>query len=478
VRGDGGVNDVPLLRAEVPDLADALYAGALLRAAGGTFDATFRFPDDRAVIANSAARDVIAGAPDAATRLAALDALAAYDARIGTTMLADLTPLSRAQHEAARDFFMLARFVRVRSNIEYITLSLQLGMLQRWQVAAPASPDVPVPHARGERGNRIVVWAPERRTNEFPIVLAGACADGAPVDVVCAGGEGFGYAARLIGLADAAQALAHADVIVDATLDDAGASVALAAWGRALCAPATNGAGHWLRGLTTYRPWSRVDVTAAIAFARARPVPLPTVMAPLPEPSAMSVPSGGPRVRIVVRSDAAAPCALTQRALERLAYADCEIVIVHAEEEARARARADGATFVLYMDDGDTLYADAISQLVGALERSGEDRARGDAVVTYLVEAPGPPHTLGHAVVGPHAPDMDARDGLPFRTLVRRSRLLGGDADAARTVRIDAPLGSAHRYLDGRSAFLASAPARPTRRPALPLAPPRPLGRD
>jgi len=469
------VIDVALVQAEVATLADALAAGASLRAVGRTFDAAFQFPDDRAVIANRAACDAIAAACDPVALLARLDALGAYDARIGTTMLEDVTPLSRAEHESVRDLFALARYVRVTSGFEIVQLEMQLGMLFRSLLAAPVNRNVPAPRATGVHGDRIVVWAPGRRTNDLPLILAGACADGAQVDVVCAGGSTFGYAACLVNLAQAELVLSQADVIVDASLDDPGATVALAAWGRALCAPSTSGANSWLRGLTTYRPWSRVDITAAIAFARARPVPLPEIMPPLLEPSTVSVPNGGPRVRIVVRSDAASPCALTQRALERVAYADCEIVVARTDEEGRDRARADGATYVLLMDDGDTLYADAISRLVAALEESGEDRARGDAVVTYLVEAPGPPHALGHAVIGPHAPYDDANDGLPLRTLVRQRRLGAPDADAARTVRVDAPLGSAHRFLDGRSAFLPTAAARPTRKPALMLHPPRPL---
>ena len=77
--------------------------------------------------------------------------------------------------------------------------------------------------------------------------------------------------------------------------------------------------------------------------------------------------------------------------------------------------------------------------------------------------------------MGPHAPADDARDGLPLRALVRRTRLVAGDAERALAVRVDAVVGAAHRYRDGRSPFRRSAPFRPTRLPALRLEPPRPL---
>jgi hypothetical protein len=200
-------------------------------------------------------------------------------------------------------------------------------------------------------------------------------------------------------------------------------------------------------------------------------------MPSMPAPVVPELLRGGPRVRIVIRTDTGAPCALTQRSLEHLTYADYEIVVAASDDAVQTNARLPGATYVMMLDDGDVVYADALSRLVAALEESGEACARGDAVVTYLVEAPGPPHALGHAVVGPHAPNDDARDGLPLRTLWRTRCLERGDAPA-HVARVDAPLGSAHRFLDGRSAFLPSASARRTRAPALPLHPPRPLDLD
>ncbi len=468
------MSDAVVISTDFDTLAEALDRGARLRRAGAAFDVALRFPNDRATIANLAARDVVAAEHDPARRAAALDALGAHDARLGPSMLEDLSTVARAQREAARDLHAIARTFRVTTAAESRRLVLGLDMPLRRSFAMPSDSLVPGPAEPFTGGDRIVLWAPLKRTDEMLLALAGACADGAPVDVVCAGGERFGYDVTLIPVADAAATLARAAVVVTVDSDDAGPPLALAAWQRPLCVPSTSGADFWLRGLATYRPWSRIDLARAVAIARALPPPRNARPAVGSEPAADEVASGVP-VRIVVRADDGVPCAVTADALARLRYAPFEVTVVRGDDDAAAAARAGGATYVLRLDDGDAPYPEALGRLVAALERSGADAARGDALVTYVVDAPGVPHVLGYAAVGPHAPDEDARDELPLRTLVRRAHLLGGDAQRALTVRVDGAVGAAHRYLDGRAPFLRSGPARPTRTPAVRLVPPRPL---
>ncbi len=469
------MSEIALVTGGVDGLADALERGARLRRDGVSFDVALRLPDDRSTIANLAARDVVAAEPDPARRAAALDALGLHDARLGRAVLEDLSTVTRPQREAARDLQALARAFRVTSWAQSRRLALGLDVPSRWALAVPSDPFVPRPPAPSAPGERILLWAPLKRTDALLLALAGACADGAPVDVVCAGGERYGYDVTLVPLAQAAAALARAGVIVALDGDDPGAALALAAWQRPLCAPATSGANQWLRGLTTYRGWSRTDLAHAITIARGLPAPVALARSAGRTEPVADEPASGVPVRVVVRCEGDSPGALTAGALAGLRYAPFEVVVARGAAEAAAAARADGAAYVLALEDGDVPYPEALGRLVAALERSGEDAARGDALVTYLIDAPGRPHVLGHAAVGPHAPAEDAREDLPLRTLVRRTRLAAGSAERALTVRVDAVVGAAHRYLDGRSPFLRSAPARPTRLPALRLDPPQPL---
>ena len=126
------------------------------------------------------------------------------------------------------------------------------------------------------------------------LALAGACADGAPVDVVCAGGERYGYDVTLVPLADAATALARAGIVVALDGDDPSAAVALAGWQRPLCTPSTSGANLWLRGLTTYRAWSRADLALALGIARGLPPPVAGVRPAAAWEPLEDVPTTGP----------------------------------------------------------------------------------------------------------------------------------------------------------------------------------------
>ena len=97
------MSDAVLVSTGVGDLADALDRGARLRRDGIAFDVAFRMPDDRSTVANLAARDIVAAEPDPARRVAALDALGEHDARLGRALLEDLSTVTRAQREVARD---------------------------------------------------------------------------------------------------------------------------------------------------------------------------------------------------------------------------------------------------------------------------------------------------------------------------------------------------------------------------------------
>jgi hypothetical protein len=163
---------------------------------------------------------------------------------------------------------------------------------------------------------------------------------------------------------------------------------------------------------------------------------------------------------------------VTRDALAQLRYASREVVVCGSDDDVVAAAIATGADYTLTIEDGDAPYPAAIGRFVDALERSGEDRARGDALITYLAEAPGPPMVLGHAVAGAHQLGDAEREPIALRTMVRRVPRRASPL----TVRVAAVVGSVHRFIDGRSAFFASAPARRSDPfPATRLSPPRPL---
>jgi hypothetical protein len=469
------VSAVERIDTDIAGLADALYRGATFAREGIAFDVRFRFPNDRSTVANLAARDIVAREADPRSRLAAFDALGAHDARLGTRMLEDFSTVPMAPRGTARDLLALARALRVSANTQWWRATFALDMPLRHILVRPTDALVPapptVPLARGERA---VVWAPQRRTEDFVLVLAGVCAEAdATVDVVCAGGSTFGYDVALHDVAAAPRLLAEAAVIVTTEPENPAADVALVRWGLPLCSPSTNGANMWLRGLTTYRPWSRADITLAVSIARGQPAPSDIIFPDVtliddPEPA-----TDGPLVRIIVRSDNERPCAVTSDALARLRYAVCEVVVCGSDRDAEAAARADGAVYTVTIEDGDALYPASIGRFVDALERSGEDRARGDALITYLAEAPGPPMALGHAVAGAHQPGDAEREPIALRTMVRRVPL--NSRPAPLTVRVAAVVGSVHRFIDGRSAFFSAAPARADLFPATRLSPPQPL---
>jgi hypothetical protein len=469
------MNAVERLDTDIAGLPDALYRGAALARDGIAFDVRLRFPDDRSTVAILAAREVVAREPDPLRRLAGLDALGAYDARLQARVLEDLSTVAMAPRGTARDLLVLARALCITAETQWWRDLFGLDMPLRRVLVRPADPLVPAPPpVPGPRGERVVVWAPHCHTEALVFVLAGVCAEAdATVDVVCAGGETFGYDVALHDRADAVRLLTEAAVIVTTDSENPDADVALARWGRPLCSPSTSGADRWLRDLTTYRPWSRLDITLAVSIARGQPAPRDRILRDVtlvddPEPA-----TDGPPVRIIVRSDNERPCAVTADALARLRYASHAVVVCRSERDAEVAGRADGADYALTIEDGDAPYPAAIGRFVDVLERSGEDRARGAALITYLAEAPGPPMVLGHTVAGPHQPGDADREPIALRTMVRRVPRRARPVPL--TVPVAAVVGSVHRFIDGRSAFFAAAPARGDVFPAARLSPPQPL---
>jgi hypothetical protein len=470
------VSDLPLIETGASGLLDALDRGARMRRAGTRFEVAFRFPNDRATVANLAARDIVRSTPEVSERLSALDALATPDARLGRANLEDLSTLSPAERATAHDVWRLADAVRISSFTEYRRLMIALDYPGRRRLVEPDDASVPPPVATSKApssgGDRIVLWAPQLRTDSLLLPLAGACADGAPVDVVCAGGDTYGYPCSLVTPANGASALAYAGVIVAAG-EDAGTALALAAWRRPLCVPATAGANLWLRGVTTYRPWSRLDIERSIAIARAREPDFERIFSrtePVRREANASPASGS--VCIVVRLAGDEMSVLTARALAQLQHERVEITSIRHDAEIDAHLKRSSTDFTYLVDDGDAPYPEAVSRLVAALEASGDDAASGDTLATY-VDAAHPLHVIGYATLAPSETERTAT-GFPLRTLVRRSRAVAGIAHAL-TIRVDATLVTSHRTLDSRPAFGNREPIRPNRLPALRFEPARRL---
>jgi hypothetical protein len=472
------MSDVPVLRTTGAGVSEALHEGARLRRIGTPFDVELLFPDDRSTIANLAARDIARVEPDPSRRLPALDALAAHDARIGDANLLELSTVPAPQRDAARDLVMLARDLRVTSWAQARRFTYGLSLPPNGALATPIDDAVPSPPSElRPPGVRLLVWAPRLRTQDMLIILAAACADGAPVDLVCAGGPDFGYAVTLIAPADAAHALQNAGVIIAADAEDASAAVSLSAWQRPLCATTTSGASMWLRGLTTFRPWSRPDLQRAISAARALPPPQATVFSAISGPPIPDAPCGSSLVRIIVRGDGDAPCAVTSDALKRLSYRSIEIVAATSDDAERQAGDAPGAAYVMLLDDGDAPFPESFDLLVGALERSAATRVRGDVLITYLVDAPGELHAVGYAIAGAHAHGVDADPHRGPHVLTRvRAHATAPTDDPDLEVRVNAVVGTTYRHITGALPFRPTAAPRPTRLPSLPLAA-RPLER-
>ncbi len=214
----------------------------------------------------------------------------------------------------------------------------------------------------------------------------------------------------------AANVLASARAIVALDPDDPAPAIALARFGRPLCATWTSGALEFLDGAHGYEPWARAGMVDALLRALGAPAPRIRVQAPAavtpPALTAALVRERAPLVSIVIatwnRPHVLRDCLQHLRAQT---YPNIETVVVNnngtpvddvvaafpgtvlfnrdvnsgnpTQPRNDGYARSHGA-FVTFLDDDDLFFPDHVASNVEALERTGAACAKSDFLVRIV----------------------------------------------------------------------------------------------
>ena len=453
---------------------ESLDAAVRLRAAHDSFDLALRLDDDRGSVAAILAHDICHGNADLVSRRDALDRVGSADATIGQNPLIGFATMDLATKATVRDLAMLARSLVFRSWAEMRRAVMNFDILHRSYIIEPSDDSrVPQPTSRRNLDGSVLIWAPGEFVERLYLVLTAAAESGRVVRVVCEDGDLANIPAEIVAPEDAARALSCAAVCIAASLSDPGPAIALARWRIPLCATFTSGAYEWVDPVASYRSWSVSSAAAAIEFALGRPPPAFAPSSPI-HVDQTEIPVRDALVTVVVRTAGNSISPITADSIAGQSHANYEIIVAstaHALREACASARG---SYIVFLQDGDVLFREGLAALVNALEQSQASLAYGDALLGYLVDAPGPPVVMGYAVAERmplSARSMAATDelvGTYFRVLFRRQSLvatglrddLNGlviyDAflralERTTPVRVDEVCGMSYRYLDGRT---------------------------
>jgi hypothetical protein len=428
-----------VLHADASNALEMLDRAVRLRVNGDSFDLALRLDDDRGSVAAILAQNVCRAHPQMNdARLAALDLVGSPEAAIGENPLLRFATMDLATKATMRDLAALADCLIMRSWAEMRRGVMDFDIVHRAYTIAPAKDDrVPLPQRRASADGSIVIWAPDEPVERLYIVLTAAAQTGRAVRVIAKPGNLAGIPAEVIGLGDAASALACAAVCVVASLSDPSAAIQLAAWNAPICATFTSGTQEWIHPVCSYRSWSCSSAFAAITQALAMP-------APAYAPSSaehISAPKGFKRdalVTIIVRSQREGVREATARSIQAQNHRSHEVVLVDSARAARDALGAAKGRYVLFMDEGDILFPDHLAALVGSLETSDAHLAYTGGLLAYLMDAPGPRMVLGYSVMEKFPASrrafaaVDEFAGTYFRVLFR--------IDSLRRIGIDAQL--------------------------------------
>ena len=254
----------------------------------------------------------------------------------------------------------------------------------------------------------VVLWAPTLSVDRLFLHLIGLEDTKLPVVVVCAQeGRLAGSSASFVTPAAAAEALAGAIAVIDATTESPAAACALAELNLPLAAAAPSGAGEFLN-VSLYEPWDRRSIAAAVESARGLP-PGPRVQVTVH--GLAPIESGRARVSVVVptyRRPILLPLAL--ESVQRQTHPSVETIVVNDGAESiaaavagfanttlielpenrglpaarNAGARAASGRYILFLDDDDVLFADHLAALSGAMERAHAKLAHADVMSCSL----------------------------------------------------------------------------------------------
>lgn len=286
-------------------------------------------------------------------------------------------------------------------------------------------PRLRVPKFRPRKGaGTIVVWAPDLDAPQAAIFAVALEELKAPLVVLCADaakGNQFGLRARFAEYTDNREQekyLDEAAVLIDASPDDAGATIELAQLGLPVAASFASGAHEYVDGLYLYDTWDfRSILHAALAGLGGTPpsvrpdIPRPATLLARPPRTEPPTVENAPLVSIVLPTlnrHGVLPRAID--AIARQSYPNVELVIINdggkpidaivqglprvtilnhdtpqgTIQSINAAMESAKGAYIAFASDDEYIFPDHLTRLIYALERTGGSVALGMCAESYL----------------------------------------------------------------------------------------------
>jgi len=400
--------DAPVLACELA-FADSALAKALeLRRNGVHFALSIHVEDVRLRLIRECSAELCA-------TYATWDEVRLMLDQFATTIVERRTIVPDAARAALLETLRMADALVVRSWSEKQRVNHITGKIRRnIDVVINEDPAV-LAAVAGERTD-VVVYAPQDRADELAPFVTALADFHLPVTIIARDAPTIGGPVRFVPPGEAPRALGRARVIVDATANDPGVTLALAKLGRPLAISSVGGGNEFLRGARGYDIWDRRTILTAVANSLGGTPP--TIRAgrwedrPTLRPQ-FTFEGGAPLVSIIVATyNRPVLLAETLASIERQTYPALEVIVVNdagsdvrdvvarfprarlldqpqnrGPAPARNRGLADvRGTFVMFFDDDDEMFPDHIASLASALMRSGLDVAYGQMIDCFAVK--------------------------------------------------------------------------------------------
>lgn len=424
----------------------ALAAAALWRRAGLPFYTSIVYDHPLAAAALAVGAAIYQQVHDYDERRDRFDGIATGELLIDNRRFADLQTVDPRVMRTHRTFLLMGDALLVRSQterqrIEYAVARPNEPGRTRENVALWPGVDSTVPEfERRPDPDSIVVWAPHLPAASTALFAFALEELKAPVFIICAGGELPATRAMVVPNGpDAGELLARAQVVVDASISDPSAALALARRGVPTCVASTSGAHEYIDGVTRYEPTAWSTILAAASAGRAgmvpqiRSVPTPEEVKSVLANGAAPEVTEGPWVTIVIPTkDRPAWVERTIReCVEKQTYNRVEVVVVNdagepledvvrrfqnarlvnLEKNVGAAAAFNAGVAVgrgdyfLDLADDDFIYPDCVSRLLEAALKTNADIVHGNMIQRF-----DEPSGDGYRTYGYHAEYDTATD--------------------------------------------------------------------
>ena len=254
--------------ADASEPAHALAKAADLRLDGVPYHTIVLLDDARASVAMALGSMILAQAASLEDRRRLFDQLAAEALPIsGGVSQRSLHTIDAAVLTTLKHLYNLADSLVVRSTVEYQRLANVFGTYRHGvHVHAPADPAVPQP-SQGANRDSIIIWGPDYQSSSLALIAFALEELHTSVIAVSSDGAALPTRTRFVTPAHAGDVLARGLVIVDASLSDPGAAIALCNYGVPVVAASTSGAHEYLMPSYSYEPWNWRSALAAVSSA-------------------------------------------------------------------------------------------------------------------------------------------------------------------------------------------------------------------